>query len=849
MNTNTPNLRRPFFTASDFHKLLIAGACFSFAGIVSAQTSGNTEDNTVRLSVFTVSASKDVGYRAANSVSATRVDTEIKDLPFSISAYTSQFITDTGSKDLFDIVRYAPGVTTAGKEFTGGSAVFTVRGFPQAPEHDGFSEGSAADVYVDPVNIDRVEVVKGPASLLYGAIAPGGTVNYITKRATNDRFVKVTSQAGSYDYKRATIDINEPVIKGKLLFRLNVAAEDEIEYVKPSQGRKIVVAPTATWNISKNLCLTVSDQYFHRRETPPALYQPNMDVSTPASMVTALTASKGYTSPVAALSSAAGPDTGPDPTHPTFKDGGDLGFALPYPALSRTFNWASRNDWRKTDLNTVNVELDSKFGDHWTGRGNFNYNANRDSWLATGSGFVFLAPPGSMTFNGTTWAPSAAWSAMTALQQNAAEQAFAQQILANPASALALQGNQPAINSRRQRLQSNWGHSENAQFDLAGKYDFSWVKLKPLIGAEWDKSYEWLRDNNDAGNAAQPFFPSWDLNSASPTAFVDNTTSFGSASVAPFLTTDSLNFVSDQAIYGVMNASLLHDRLYVVLGVRYNRSQNQSLQSIPSNFQTTGLYNGPGQGLRASDTTPQFGLGYKVLKDMLVYTSYSESYSLPSVSVLRVQNVPVTPAAPVKGEGMEAGVKTDFLDGRISSTVAVYRIEQRDNVQSLNAIVNGSTVTTDTQGVTIESQGVEGEVTLSPLDNWQIYISATEDDVRNSKEPAGNLLYLGAHPQLTAKTLANLWSRYTFTRGPVKGLWIGGGFNYTGKAAADNRNPGLFLPSYWLWNSAVGYDWTWRKIAFSATAQWKNMANKQYIPANQQIDYPERIELEIAAKF
>ena len=173
----------------------------------------------------------------------------------------------------------------------------------------------------------------------------------------------------------------------------------------------------------------------------------------------------------------------------------------------------------------------------------------------------------------------------------------------------------------------------------------------------------------------------------------------------------------------------------------------------------------------------------------------------------------------------------------------------KDNVQSLNAILNGATVTTDTQGVTIESQGVEGEVTLTPLDNWQIYISATEDDVRNTKEPAGNLLYLGAHPQLTAKTLANLWSRYTFTRGPVKGLWVGGGFNFTGKAAADNRNPGLFLPSYILWNSAVGYDWTWHKVAFSATAQWQNMTNKQYIPANQQIDYPERIELEIAAKF
>src|SRR6202030_1157531 len=135
----------------------------------------------IKLSAFTVSTNKDVGYLASNSVSATRTNTPIKDLPFSISAFTPQFMADINARDLFDVVRYAPGVTTGGREFTGGNASYVIRGFQQAPEIDGFTAG-AAGIYVDTANVERVEVVKGPASILYGAIAPGGTVNYITKR-------------------------------------------------------------------------------------------------------------------------------------------------------------------------------------------------------------------------------------------------------------------------------------------------------------------------------------------------------------------------------------------------------------------------------------------------------------------------------------------------------------------------------------------------------------------------------------------------------------------------------------------------------------------------------------------
>ncbi len=87
------------------------------------------KEETLQLSPFTVSTQQDRGYLASNSVSATRVDTAIKDLPFTVNAFTEQFITDIGARDLQDIVKYAPGVTGAGREFVSGNTRFNIRGF------------------------------------------------------------------------------------------------------------------------------------------------------------------------------------------------------------------------------------------------------------------------------------------------------------------------------------------------------------------------------------------------------------------------------------------------------------------------------------------------------------------------------------------------------------------------------------------------------------------------------------------------------------------------------------------------------------------------------------------------
>jgi iron complex outermembrane receptor protein len=153
------------------------------------------------------------------------------------------------------------------------------------------------------------------------------------------------------------------------------------------------------------------------------------------------------------------------------------------------------------------------------------------------------------------------------------------------------------------------------------------------------------------------------------------------------------------------------------------------------------------------------------------------------------------------------------------------------------------------QGTLDRSQGIEAELTWSPADNWQVYLSGAINDIRVEEVPAGAEIYLGSHPEASVKALANVWTRYSFASGPVKGLWIGGGFNHTGKKAQRTNNPRLFLPSDTLWNAAIGYDWKWDDRAMNATVNWMNISDVEYFPANQQRGMPGRAVLSLSAKF
>jgi iron complex outermembrane receptor protein len=764
----------------------------------AAPATAATEE-TIVLSTFQVTTSGDKGYRAGNSVSATRIDTPIKDLPFAISAFTQQFITDVGARDLWDVVQYAPSVTSAGKEFNAGNSVYAIRGFDQAPQHNGF----VGEGYIDTVSVERVEVVKGPSSVLYGQVAPGGTVNYITKRPGTKQAATINAQAGTQSFWRTSVDVNQPVIGKSLLFRFNGAWENGFEYITPGEQRTTVLAPVVTWRLYDRVSLTVDYQWFSRRETPPtAQIKPNIEV-------VALPGANGLL------------PTGGVLVKP---DNSDAGFLSYYP-LPRDFNYLSNNDNRASDFESVNAELAIKITDTWSARANFNWNKRAVKQKLTGFGNVFVTVPPS-------YYPAGATLPISSANYLIAAAAFAKDVLNDPA--VAAQAPQAQL-PRRKRLQEQFDTARTSQVELAGNYKLGDTKLKPLFGVFYNES-KGLGRQRQSGAAAFPHFTVWDIKNPSTW---DYTTDFDPAAL-PF-STNSRSVRRNSAGYGVMNASFFQDTLNAVAGLRYNKSTGS----------TDNFLNPAGSLAKVSSnkTTPQLGLGWKATRDVMLYASYSQSYVL-NASALTLQGVPVGPAKPTTSKGYEVGVKTDFLDGRVSSTVALYQIDQQDRILGFNSFnAAGATVTNSLQGTLDRSNGIEAEVTWSPADNWQVYASGALNDIRTKKVPVGEEVFLGSHPEATVKALANLWTRYTFKQGAVKGVWLGGGFNYTGKKAQRSNNPKLFLPGEILWNSAVGYDWKWEGRPVSAVLNWQNMGDIEYFPANQQRGLPGRAVLSLTAKY
>jgi iron complex outermembrane receptor protein len=778
------SLTLPALTLRVCLALVVPGAAFA----QSAPAPQAAPDPVYQLSPFQVNTTSDKGYLAGNSVSASRIETPIKNLPFAVNAFTNQFIADTGSTDLFDVVRYAPGVTTAGKEFTGGKSVFSIRGFDQAPQRNGFT----GNTYVDTVSIDRVEIVKGPASVLYGQVAPGGTVNYVTKRAQPKAFTQLNFTAGTDSLLRTQADVNQPLVDNKLYARFNGMWQNGLVYIDPTgnaQDRSWVIAPTLTWKILPNLTLISDFERFWRNERVPQMFKMNMEVP-------------GLTNPV---------------------DSSALGFSANVP-YGRNFNYGSRNDYRLAKNQSINEEL-IWTGGNWTVRAAYAYQSFRINHKLTGGGSVVITPPASYG---------------TGVD---AARAFAAAVLANPRVGLTASS---AIINRRVRFEESWGNTETYQLEATAKYEFDWGTLKPLIGAFHSENVANARQRQIAGlgtttpgsqGAKVPPLPAWDL--IQPQT-IDYDTNFDEYSLP--LATYSQNIGSNDAVYGVIHASLMKDKLQAVAGIRYHKAEAYS------NNLRTGVFN-IGADNKPSSTAPQIGIGYKLTPDLMLYGSFSESFIVNNAA-LQTLSVPVGPAKPTTAKGYELGLKSNFLNGRISSTLSVFEIENKDRIISFNIFQGPIVVITTTQGTLDRSRGLEGDLMLSLKDNWQVYLSGSIIDVRVAKVPDPSLnIYLGAHPEGTAKFLASMWSRYSFTDGGLKGYWVGFGVNHTGIKAQRLQNPYLFIPAYTLFDLTVGKEFKWNKLPCTLNVAWKNITAEEYFPANQLRGLPARVSAEFGVRF
>ncbi|MEH2083949.1 MAG: TonB-dependent siderophore receptor [Nostoc sp.] len=203
------------------------------------------------------------GYRVPDATTATKTDTPLRDIPVSIDVVPRQLIQDRQVTRTEQATETVAGVQSAGGYGGSSSANFFIRGFTGSTLYrDGFRDFGSAQNISDVANIDRLEVLKGPASVLYGQNDPGGIVNIVSKRPLQQPRYEASFTAGSYNFYRSTLDFSSPLNSEKTAaYRLNLAYENAGSFRDFNESESIFVAPAFSWQISKNTNITFLFEY------------------------------------------------------------------------------------------------------------------------------------------------------------------------------------------------------------------------------------------------------------------------------------------------------------------------------------------------------------------------------------------------------------------------------------------------------------------------------------------------------------------------------------------------------------------------------------------------------------
>ncbi|CAB3771923.1 MULTISPECIES: TonB-dependent siderophore receptor [Burkholderia] len=204
------------------------------------------------------------GIVATRATTATRTDTAIVRVPQSVSVVTRDQMEQQGATTVDQALRYTPGV------YSQDSTDFRFdqlrgRGFDYTEYLDGLAlqlNQYYANPRIDPYFLERIEVMRGPASVLYGAGSPAGIVNMVSKLATEDQVNEVQLRLGNHDYYGAAFDVGGKVDKdGTVLWRIVGLGRDADTQVGGVKDQRVAIAPSVTLKPGADTRLTLYAQY------------------------------------------------------------------------------------------------------------------------------------------------------------------------------------------------------------------------------------------------------------------------------------------------------------------------------------------------------------------------------------------------------------------------------------------------------------------------------------------------------------------------------------------------------------------------------------------------------------
>jgi iron complex outermembrane recepter protein len=226
----------------------ISSAAEGLAFVVTVGTATAEGEEEIEL---VVTGEQDEGYRVPDASVGTRTDTPLRDVPASVQVVPRQLIEDRAVTNAADALETTSGVNP--ETYGGYAFIPRIRGFTSFDSV--FVNGSRRDpvVFDNPStdNIERIEVLRGPASVLFGQGGTGGVINFVTRRPLEDPYYNLSLQFGSFNQFRPSFDISGPLTgDGTLLYRFIGSYTRERSFIEDANSEIYFLAPSLEWRIS-----------------------------------------------------------------------------------------------------------------------------------------------------------------------------------------------------------------------------------------------------------------------------------------------------------------------------------------------------------------------------------------------------------------------------------------------------------------------------------------------------------------------------------------------------------------------------------------------------------------------
>ncbi len=656
--------------------------------------------------------------------SAMKMNLPARDTPFSISTYSQSFMHAIEAQQVASLYPYMTGIQRAGN--TGYDIVF--RGFTSGANDinsilvDGLP-GLATRFGSPPtIGIERIDVVRGPASVVNGQEEPGGFINLITKKPQAQPLYELSATGTTYDGHGIGIgdkpgfelaaDATGPIAgNDHFLYRLIADDTNEDTFRAFSYSRNQVIAPSFTWRISDRTKFTLAYEYQHVRFSYDTyLVAPDSDISLVAPITTR------YQQP--------------------------------------------------SDYETEHGSVLSSFFEHTFSNGFSLHVSTRDVWHT--------------------------------------DEAHGYDVVA-------ITKNLQDV-TRRARGQLNRRSNHYIDAHLLMPLDLGGIKQQMLLGVTDGRTMadeDRLQFFNAPSSGPQSlnidiYDP--DYNGVPPLASL------------PLVAKGKSSLLSDRYTVTEEFGAYMADMITFSphwkgsVGVRYSRDKQWSeLLSEPGSPEQVKVNEKP---------LPMGGIVYQPDKHWSIYASYATSYVPPPPNAVEINGV--NNLVPTSANQIEVGEKDGFLHGRVTSTLALYRIDETDTLSHFACADYG---TCYQQVGAAESKGAEFEINARPLRNWQLTAGAAYTNARVTASTVAE--QVGAREPNVPVMAEHLWSRYQLTTRGLQGLGWGLGIIHEGERQGflpTGDTPMLQLPAYTRVDAALYYDYG----DYTFTFKVQNVFDKTY---------------------